>query len=77
MQGLQELDPQRRLALLRLQPLGCRAKPAQVGDPILDALELRPRRRSFGNARLAQREEVLVEDVPKSGAGRTKIGFLQ
>ena len=56
----------------------------EPSDDLLDVLaEMPPRemRRalmtSFGNARLAQREEVLVEDVPKSGAGRTKIGFLQ
>jgi ATP-dependent Lon protease len=56
----------------------------EPSDDLLDVLaEMPPRemRRAlmtgFGNARLAQREEVLVEDVPKTGAGKTKIGFLQ
>ncbi|VTU24564.1 Lon protease [Variovorax sp. PBS-H4] len=31
----------------------------------------------FGNARLAAREEVRVEDLPRAGAGRSRIGFVQ
>jgi ATP-dependent Lon protease len=56
----------------------------EPGDDVLDLLaELAPRemRRAlmtgFGNARLAHRGEVLAEDLPKPGAGKTKIGFLQ
>lgn len=56
----------------------------EPADDVLDALaELAPRemRRAlmtgFGNARLAQRESVLPDDLPKVGANKTKIGFLQ
>ena len=56
----------------------------QPSDDLLDLLaELAPRemRRAlmtgFGNARLAQRDEILVEDVPRPGAGKKSIGFLQ
>ena len=56
----------------------------EPADDLLDQLaELAPRemRRAlmtgFGNARLAQRGEILSEDLPKAGAGKTKIGFLQ
>lgn len=31
----------------------------------------------FGNARLAGRAEVRVEDLPRAGAGRSRIGFVQ
>ena len=31
----------------------------------------------FGNARLAGREEVRVEDLPRTGPGRSRIGFVQ
>ncbi|VTU20288.1 Lon protease [Variovorax sp. PBL-H6] len=31
----------------------------------------------FGNARLAAREEVRVEDLPRAGPGRSRIGFVQ
>ncbi|RYF74791.1 MAG: AAA family ATPase [Comamonadaceae bacterium] len=31
----------------------------------------------FGNARLARREEVRIEDLPRPGAGRARIGFVQ
>jgi ATP-dependent Lon protease len=51
---------------------------------VLDCLaELAPRemRRAlmtgFGNARLAHRGTIQCEDLPKCGAGKTKIGFLQ
>jgi ATP-dependent Lon protease len=51
---------------------------------VLDALaELAPRemRRAlmtgFGNARLAKRAEIAVDDLPKPGASKSKIGFLQ
>jgi ATP-dependent Lon protease len=56
----------------------------EPSDDVLDLLaEVAPRemRRAwmtgFGNARLAQRGTVLVEDLPKAGAGKTKIGFVQ
>ncbi|MDB5752252.1 MAG: ATP-dependent protease La-like protein [Ramlibacter sp.] len=56
----------------------------EPGDDVLDCLaELAPRemRRSlmtgFGNARLAQRECIEAEDLPKCSAGKTKIGFVQ
>jgi ATP-dependent Lon protease len=56
----------------------------EPGDDVLDLLaELAPRemRRSlmtaFGNARLAHRGELLPEDLPRAGGGKTKIGFLQ
>jgi ATP-dependent Lon protease len=56
----------------------------EPADDVLDALaELAPRemRRAlmtgFGNARLAQRESVLAEDLPKASGSKTKIGFLQ
>jgi ATP-dependent Lon protease len=32
---------------------------------------------SFGNARLDQRGEISVEDLPKANAGKGKLGFLQ
>ncbi len=53
-------------------------------DDVLDALaDLPPRemRRAlmtgFGNARLARRDELNVEDLPKASGARNKIGFLQ
>lgn len=56
----------------------------EPADDVLDLLaELAPRemRRAlmtgFGNARLAQRDCLSTEDLPKAGAGKTKIGFLQ
>lgn len=55
----------------------------EPGDDVLDLLaELAPRemRRAlmtgFGNARLAHRESICAEDLPKAGAAKTKIGFL-
>jgi hypothetical protein len=30
----------------------------------------------FGNARLAQHERIALEDLPRGGSGRAKIGFL-
>jgi len=54
----------------------------EPGDDVLDGLaELAPRemRRAlmtgFGNARLAQRDCILAEDLPK-GSDKTKLGFL-
>ena len=57
------------------------------GEPRADVLdqlaELAPRdmRRAlmtgFGNARLASRGEILVDDLPKPGSGKAKVGFLQ
>jgi len=56
----------------------------EPADDLLDQLaELAPRemRRAlmtgFGNARLAHRSRIALEDLPKPGAGKTKIGFLQ
>src|SRR3954451_23132257 len=61
---------------------GARFDP-EPGDDVLDCLaELAPRemRRSlmtgFGNARLAHRDSVSLEDIPKCGNGKSKIGFL-
>jgi len=31
----------------------------------------------FGNARLNQRQEIAVEDLPKAGSAKGKIGFVQ
>jgi ATP-dependent Lon protease len=56
----------------------------EPADDLLDLLaELAPRemRRAlmtgFGNARLAHREQIVADDLPKAGAGKTRIGFLQ
>lgn len=56
----------------------------EPADDVLDCLaELAPRemRRAlmtgFGNARLAQRDTVLVDDLPKCNAAKGKMGFLQ
>ncbi len=56
----------------------------QPADDVLDLLaELAPRemRRAlmtaFGNARLAKRGQIEAEDLPKSGAAKGRIGFLQ
>jgi len=56
----------------------------EPGDEVLDGLaELAPRemRRAlmtgFGNARLAQRDCILAEDLPKGAGGKAKLGFLQ
>ena len=53
-------------------------------EDVLDQLaELAPRdmRRAlmtgFGNARLDQREEISVDDLPKAGSAKGKIGFVQ
>jgi len=53
-------------------------------DDVLDLLaELAPRemRRAlmtgFGNARLDQRSEIAVDDLPRAGAGKGKMGFIQ
>jgi ATP-dependent Lon protease len=57
---------------------------AQPSADLLDHLaELAPRdmRRAlmtgFGNARLDQRGEISVDDLPKAGAAKGKIGFVQ
>ena len=62
---------------------GARFDP-EPADHLLDQLaELAPRemRRAlmtgFGNARLAQRGQIQAEDLPKAGAGKARIGFLQ
>jgi ATP-dependent Lon protease len=56
----------------------------EANDDLLDVLaELAPRemRRAlmtgFGNARLAGRAEIRVEDLPRPNQGKSKIGFLQ
>src|SRR6476659_7076913 len=53
-------------------------------DDVLDLLaELAPRemRRAlmtgFGNARLDQRSEIAVDDLPRPGTGKGKMGFIQ
>lgn len=55
----------------------------EPGDDVLDLLaELAPRemRRAlmtgFGNARLAHRESIQAEDLPKAGTAKGKIGFV-
>ena len=57
---------------------------AEPGDDVLDCLaELAPRemRRAlmtgFGNARLAHRDSLQADDLPKCGSGKTKMGFVQ
>ncbi len=57
---------------------------AEPADDLLDQLaELAPRdmRRAlmtgFGNARLHQRAEIAVDDLPKAAAAKGKIGFVQ
>jgi ATP-dependent Lon protease len=57
---------------------------SEPADDVLDVLaELAPRdmRRAlmtgFGNARLDARDAIGVEDLPKSGSAKTKLGFLQ
>jgi len=56
----------------------------EPSDDLLDQLtELAPRemRRAlmtgFGNARLAQRGQIVAEDLPKLGGSKTKMGFVQ
>src|SRR4051794_31390994 len=56
----------------------------EPGDDVLDLLaELAPRemRRAlmtgFGNARLDQRSEIAVDDLPRAGSGKGKMGFIQ
>jgi ATP-dependent Lon protease len=56
----------------------------EPGDDVLDHLATvapREMRRAlmtgFGNARLAGRDEVRVEDLPRAGPGRSRIGFVQ
>ena len=62
---------------------GERFAPEPASDLLDQLAELAPRdmRRAlmtgFGNARLDQRAEIVVEDLPKPGSSKTKIGFLQ
>jgi ATP-dependent Lon protease len=56
----------------------------EPGDDLLDLLaELAPRemRRAlmtgFGNARLAQRSQIVADDLPRQAGAKGKIGFLQ
>ncbi|WBY00845.1 AAA family ATPase [Ramlibacter tataouinensis] len=62
---------------------GARFQP-EPADAVLEQLaELAPRemRRAlmtaFGNARLDQRDEIAVGDLPRPGSGKGRIGFLQ
>jgi ATP-dependent Lon protease len=62
---------------------GDRFDPAPSDDVLDQLAELAPRdmRRAlmtgFGNARLDQRGAILVEDLPKAGSVKGKIGFVQ
>ncbi|MDP3760243.1 MAG: AAA family ATPase [Ramlibacter sp.] len=62
---------------------GARFDPAPPDDVLDQLAELAPRdmRRAlmtgFGNARLDQRGEISVEDLPKAGSAKGKIGFVQ
>ena len=56
----------------------------EPGDDVLDHLStLAPRemRRAlmtgFGNARLARRDEIRIDDLPRANAGKTRMGFVQ
>ena len=56
----------------------------EPADDVLDGLaELAPRemRRAlmtgFGNARLAGREAIAAQDLPRAGGGKTRMGFIQ
>jgi ATP-dependent Lon protease len=62
---------------------GARFDPEPLAD-LLDVLaELAPRdmRRAlmtgFGNARLDARSQIAVDDLPKAGSAKGKIGFVQ
>jgi len=62
---------------------GARFEDEPLGD-VLDVLaELAPRdmRRAlmtgFGNARLDGRSTISIDDLPKTGAAKSKIGFVQ
>ncbi len=62
---------------------GARFRP-EPSDAVLDQLaELAPRemRRAlmtgFGNARLDQRDEIGIDDLPKPGSAKGRIGFVQ
>lgn len=57
--------------------------PEPEGD-VLDALTVLPPREmrralmtGFGNARLDRRQQLKVDDLPRTGAAKTRIGFLQ
>jgi ATP-dependent Lon protease len=62
---------------------GQRFAPEPQSDLLDQLAELAPRemRRAlmtgFGNARLDGRDEVRVEDLPRPGQGKTKMGFVQ
>jgi ATP-dependent Lon protease len=62
---------------------GERFAPEPAGGLLDQLAELAPRdmRRAlmtgFGNARLEQRDEIAIDDLPKAGAAKTKLGFLQ
>jgi ATP-dependent Lon protease len=56
----------------------------EPADDVLDCLaELAPRemRRAlmtgFGNARLAHRDSIVADDLPKCGANKGRMGFIQ
>ena len=53
---------------------------SDVLDPLADLAPREMRRAlmtGFGNARLAGREEIRSDDLPKASTGKGKIGFLQ
>ncbi|HWI81606.1 AAA family ATPase [Ramlibacter sp.] len=62
---------------------GARFAPEPSADLLDQLAELAPRdmRRAlmtgFGNARLEQRDEIGLDDLPKQAGGKTKLGFLQ
>lgn len=62
---------------------GARFTPEPAADLLDQLAELAPRdmRRAlmtgFGNARLEQREEITLDDLPKQSGAKTKLGFLQ
>lgn len=62
---------------------GERFVPEPAGDLLDQLAELAPRdmRRAlmtgFGNARLESRDHIAIDDLPKAGTSKTKLGFLQ
>ena len=56
----------------------------EPADDVLDHLALlspREMRRAlmtgFGNARLARRDQVRIDDLPRASAGKARMGFVQ
>ena len=62
---------------------GERFEPEPTSDLLDQLAELAPRemRRAlmtgFGNARLEHRDAVRIEDLPRAGSGKTRMGFMQ